>query len=478
MTLSDIRQLLLEEPSLINEFRTAQDMGFDGDLESFLRFREERAFDMAEGGRIGLQNGGEAEEGDLTYDQVVREIMESYPTGADTQTISRPSPQVEALQNILGPQLATFAGTPIRPGTGGQTIFGDTYGAFTPQAQAQNIIQQQAINQALAQAGVGGQGVFDPTTGELERITGAGQGVAGFQPFLDQAQQAANLAQQAAIQGQGAGATALQNAADQANVAGLAALAGQDVGAAGITAAQSLADRIEAAGIAGQQAAQPFLDRAAQLAEPSAVQDFISPYQQQVIDTTRQELERQLQAQQAQLGAGAGAAFGGGRFGIAQGELAARGAQGIASTLAGLRQQGFQQAQQAAQNALQNQLQLGQAACWSSWSVWCTAIRCWSRSNGTSWSKRRISNASSARSGRTSTITTTTSFTKYWTTRHDRCTTTSFWSRVIRYICCCKSDDSTSSTTTAWIPRRSNNRHGWWNCNAYSLHVYTANGWT
>ena len=337
-------------------------LGYEEAFEKALQELRDGPSDLAMGGRVGLQNGGEAEEGALTYDQVVREIMGSYPTGADTQTISRPSPQVEALQNILGPQLATFAGTPIRPGTGGQTIFGDAYGAFTPQAQAQNVIQQQAINQALAQAGVGGQAVFDPATGELERISGIGQGVAGFQPFLDQAQQAANVAQQAAIQGQGAGATALQNAADQANVAGLAALAGQDVGAAGITAAQSLADRIEAAGIAGQQAAQPFLDRAAQLAEPSAIQDFISPYQQQVIDTTRQELERQLQAQQAQLGASAGAAFGGGRFGIAQGELAARGAQGIASTLAGLRQQGFQQAQQAAQNALQNQLQLGQAA--------------------------------------------------------------------------------------------------------------------
>ena len=142
-------------------------LGYEEAFEKALEEMKDGPSDLAMGGRVGLQNGGEAEEGDLNYDQVVREIMESYPTGADTQTISRPSPQVEALQNILGPQLATFAGTPIRPGTGGQTIFGDAYGAFTPQAQAQNIIQQQAINQALAQAGVGGQGVFDPTTGEL-----------------------------------------------------------------------------------------------------------------------------------------------------------------------------------------------------------------------------------------------------------------------------------------------------------------------
>ena len=129
-----------------------------------------------------------------------------------------------------------------------------------------------------------------------------------------------------------------------------------------MSAAQNIADRIEAQAIAGQDAAQPFLDRAAQLSAPGAFQEFMSPYQQEVIDTTRQELERQLQAQQAQLGASAGAAFGGGRFGVAQGELGARGATGIAQTLAGLRQQGFGQAQQAAANALQQQLALGQAA--------------------------------------------------------------------------------------------------------------------
>ena len=88
----------------------------------------------------------------------------------------------------------------------------------------------------------------------------------------------------------------------------------------------------------------------------------MSPYQQEVLDTTRQELERQLQAQQARLGAGAGSAFGGGRFGIAEGELAASGARGIASTLANLRQQGFTRAQDAAARALGQQLQIGQAA--------------------------------------------------------------------------------------------------------------------
>jgi len=322
---------------------------------------------FATGGRVGLQNGGEAEEEETpqTYKEVVEGIMETYPTDAGSQEITRPSPQVEALQNIFGPQLASFLGTPISAGEGGQNLFDQTYGAFTPEAQGQNLIQQQAINQALQQAGLGATaaGQFDADTGELTGLSGLDtKGVAGFQPFLNQATKAANLAQTAATQGQGAGTTALQNAADQANLAGLAAIAGQNVGQPGITAAQNIANQMQAAATAGQDVAQPFLDRAAELSGPGAFQEFMSPYQQEVIDTTRQELERQLQSQQAQLGASAGSAFGGGRFGVAQGELGARGATGIAQTLAGLNQSGFQQAQQSAANALQQQLALGQAA--------------------------------------------------------------------------------------------------------------------
>ena len=229
-------------------------------------------------------------DGTPTYQEVLQQVQDSYPTGT-TQEIQRPSPQVEALQNILGPQLASFLGTPVSAGTGGQNLFDQTYGAFTPQAQGQNLIQQQAINQALQQAGLGAEaaGQFDPDTGEITGLSGLDtQGVAGFQPFLNQAQQAANLAQTAATQGQGAGTTALQNAADQANLAGLAAIAGQNVGQPGITAAQNIANQMQAAATAGQDVAQPFLDRAAELSGPGAFEEFMSPYQQEVIDTTRQ----------------------------------------------------------------------------------------------------------------------------------------------------------------------------------------------
>jgi len=354
-------------------------LGYEEAFEKALQELKDGPSDLATGGRVGMQLGGiplklvqnlppleeipittpETPASTTSYEDILAGIQANYPTDAQ-QTMTRPGPQGEALQSVFGPVLAQFLGRPISP-TGGTNVFGQQFGSFLPQQQAQNVLQQQQIQQALNQAGLGAA-QFDPTTGGLTGVTGTGTGVAGFQPFLDQATATADRASQEALAGQDAGLQQLQNAATQANLAGLAAIAGQDAGARGVGAAQDIADRIETAAIAGQDRAQPFLDRAEQLSLPKSFEDFMSPYQEQVIDTTRQELERQLQAQQAQLGAGAGAAFGGGRFGLAQGELAATGARGIAQTLAGLRQTGFEQARQAAANALQQQLQLGQAA--------------------------------------------------------------------------------------------------------------------
>jgi hypothetical protein len=88
----------------------------------------------------------------------------------------------------------------------------------------------------------------------------------------------------------------------------------------------------------------------------------MSPYQQEVIDATRADYEAEMQRQQAQLGASAGSAFGGGRFGVAQGELGGNQALGAGQLQAGLLSQGFQQANQLAAQAAQQQLGLGQAA--------------------------------------------------------------------------------------------------------------------
>ena len=85
---------------------------------------------------------------------------------------------------------------------------------------------------------------------------------------------------------------------------------------------------------------------------------YMSPYQQQVIDATRDEYD--VQAAKSRLGLGAqavaGGAFGSGRHGIAEAEFDVGSNRRRADMLAGLRQQGFQQAQQARQQDYANQL--------------------------------------------------------------------------------------------------------------------------
>ena len=115
---------------------------------------------------------------------------------------------------------------------------------------------------------------------------------------------------------------------------------------------------------------QPFLQTAAGLAPTSGadlqklVQDFKSPYQQDVIDTTLREFDVQaakglpaLRAQAITRGA-----FGGGREGVQLAEYQQASDRNRAALQAQLQQQGFQQAQQAAQQALANQFALAQKA--------------------------------------------------------------------------------------------------------------------
>jgi hypothetical protein len=72
----------------------------------------------------------------------------------------------------------------------------------------------------------------------------------------------------------------------------------------------------------GLGAYEPYLQTAAGLSGPNAYQQFMSPYQQDVIDTTLQEFDVQAQKGLPQLAAqaiGAGA-FGGGREGVQRAE--------------------------------------------------------------------------------------------------------------------------------------------------------------
>ena len=106
------------------------------------------------------------------------------------------------------------------------------------------------------------------------------------------------------------------------------------------------------------------------LVGPDAYKDFMSPYQQEVIDTTLAEFDRQQAiADTAQRDrAIAAGAFGGGREGVLAAEAAKGAAMNRANLQANLLAQGFQQAQQAAaadlaakQGLGAYQSQLGQA---------------------------------------------------------------------------------------------------------------------
>ena len=154
---------------------------------------------------------------------------------------------------------------------------------------------------------------------QTQAATLAGTGVGSFAPFIQAAQQRDVAAGQQA-------AAAQQRLGDAATtLSGIAGLTGAP------TAAQT--------------------------------QAFTSPFQQQVIDTTLAEFDRQraineqnIRDQQASLGA-----LGSGRAGVQLSEFQAQSGRDRAALEAQLRQQGFQQAQAARQQDIANRFDLGQA---------------------------------------------------------------------------------------------------------------------
>ena len=195
---------------------------------------------------------------------------------ADQTTIVRRSPAIEAAQENYLDLLTQQVGR--APGSAGVP----TLSALGPQIAGQNVLTQQAQQLAATQAGLG-----QLNFGAEGQVTGAGQGtgVAGYQPFLDQA----------------------------------AAYSG-----------------------------------------PQAFQSFMSPYQQQVIDTTLQEFDTQTAQGVPQLAADAinAGAFGGGREGVAQAQYASDAAQNRALLQARLLGQGFTQANQLANQGFDQQRNL------------------------------------------------------------------------------------------------------------------------
>ena len=139
----------------------------------------------------------------------------------------------------------------------------------------------------------------------------------------------------------------------QQNLAGLAPqVAGQD-------ALQQQAQTLATQGVGSYQ---PFLQAAQGATGPQAYQQFMSPYQSQVMEASLAEFDRNAAMQQQGLRdqAVASGAFGGGREGVVQSEYMRGSDMNRAQLQAGLLQQGFGQAQQAAQQQFQNQQGLAQ----------------------------------------------------------------------------------------------------------------------
>ena len=162
------------------------------------------------------------------------------------------------------------------------------------------------------------------------------QNLAGIAPEVAKQGPMQALAQAKAVQGLGSFEPFVQRAQSQADLAsGLGTLAlGQTAGVG-----------------TGAQAFQ------------QDVQQFMSPYQSQVIDATLAEFDRNkaiqeqsIRDQQAALGA-----LGSGRAGVQLAEFGTGAARERALLQAGLLQQGFQQAQQARQQDIANRFGLAQA---------------------------------------------------------------------------------------------------------------------
>ena len=114
----------------------------------------------------------------------------------------------------------------------------------------------------------------------------------------------------------------------------------------------------------GLGAYQPYLQAAEAATGPEAYKAYMSPYQQDVIQSTLQEYD--IQAQKGLPGIGQAAyqagAFGGSRMGVAEAEYKAASDKNRAALQAQLLQQGFGQAQQLAGQQYQQQMGLAQQA--------------------------------------------------------------------------------------------------------------------
>ena len=226
-----------------------------------------------------------------------------------TETIiNRPAPFVEDIGKKLSEQALALQDVPVvtTSASGLTKAPGETDAGFLARQQAAQAFDVRKQNLAGIAPEVAGQDALQSLA-----QTKALQGIGSYQPFLQTAGTQAGLAQ------------------------GLGTMALGQLGGIGT----------------GAQAFQ------------QNVQDFMSPYQSQVIDATLAEFDKNKAIQEKSIAdqALASGAFGGGREGVQRAEFQSGAARERALLQAGLLQQGFQQAQGAAQQDIANKFGLAQA---------------------------------------------------------------------------------------------------------------------
>ena len=243
---------------------------------------------------------------------------------ATETVINRPAPFVEDIGKKLSEQALGLQNVPVVT-TGLSVVL-----VNKRRVKLQKVFKQDRMLQEHLQARKQNLAGLAPEVAPQDRLQLEAQkraeaGLGSFQPFLNQATSEAQLAS-------GLGTTAL----------GQLGTAGTQLGTAGTT--------LGGVPLGAQSFQQD-------------VSQFMSPYQQQVIDVSLAEFDRnkqmqeqQLRDQQAKLGA-----LGSGRAGVQLSEFGTGAARERALLQAGLLQQGFQQAQGARQQDIANRFNLGTA---------------------------------------------------------------------------------------------------------------------
>jgi hypothetical protein len=252
---------------------------------------------------------------------------------AVTQSQVLPAPFIQTLGEDYAKQLPGALATPLPTQQ------------FAPTVAGQTGLQQAATT--LAGAGLGAYQPYVAAAGQAATTAGAGLGLA--QTGLGVAQQELT----------GAGTALGQAGTTTAGVSPFIGAAGTGLTQAGTTLG-GVSPYISAAGTGLGTAAG--LTGTGAGTGTGSIASYMSPYQQQVIDTSLAEFDRQAAQRQQAISDAAVAigGYGGGREGVMQAEYQTQSDRNRAALQAQLQQQGFSQAQAARQADLQNQMMLSQ----------------------------------------------------------------------------------------------------------------------